>query len=58
MTARDPHDEKECTLCGLLVSDCACTMREPTFAEREFSRAMRLSRAELETLVRDRAGKQ
>lgn len=50
VTQRDPHD-------GLLASDCACRLREATFGEREFARAMRLTRAELESLSGTRGAK-
>jgi hypothetical protein len=47
---RDPHDERECVACGLLVSDCVCVPREPTAYEIELAREERLSQAERRSL--------
>jgi hypothetical protein len=43
---RDPDDERECQLCGLLISSCTCCPRQPSEAELEARRHERLSRSE------------
>jgi hypothetical protein len=53
MSERDDFDEKECPTCALLVSDCVCN-KVSTREEREFARAMRLTRSELGSLVLER----
>jgi hypothetical protein len=46
MSDRDPDDERECQLCGLLISSCTCCPREPSDAELEDRRRERLTRSE------------
>lgn len=40
--------EPECIRCGLLESDCTCTLHEPTPEDLEIAREERLSRLERE----------
>jgi hypothetical protein len=46
MNDREPDDERECVLCGCLLSGCLCTRREPSKEELEDARERRLSNAE------------
>ncbi len=48
MSNRDPHDERECLICGLLLSSCTCCPREPSADELDLGRHARMTRAELE----------
>jgi hypothetical protein len=48
---RDPLDETECVRCGMLRSDCCCTLREPTREEAELGRHARMTRSELCSLT-------
>jgi hypothetical protein len=45
---REEHDERECVICGLLVSDCVCGefLRTPTPQQLERQRRDRLTQAE------------
>lgn len=47
-------DERECIICGLLVSDCVCDdlTRLPTREQLERQRSARLTRAELASASR------
>jgi hypothetical protein len=53
MSSRDEHDERECMICGLLVSDCVCDefTRAPSPERLERERRERLTRAELVTEI-------
>ena len=46
MVDEDENDERECLLCGCLLSGCTCNKREPTPEEIEAAREERLSQHE------------
>jgi hypothetical protein len=48
MGEHDPHDERECPRCALLLSGCTCN-KEPTPEQLESAREERLVRAEQRT---------